>query len=91
MEQLPDSVAAYKRTKEFDERSVPKGLLRSHHTAVGVWARICVLEGQLLYRILEPKLEEKLLTPGSDGVVVPEQRHEVAPRGAVRFYVEFLR
>ena len=71
--------------------TVPKGLLRSHSTAAGVWGRICVLEGELLYRELEPERRETLLGPGLDGVVVPQQRHEVEPRGRVRFYVEFLR
>jgi tellurite resistance-related uncharacterized protein len=56
-----------------------------------VWGRICVLEGELLYRELEPERRETLLEPGLDGVVVPQQRHEVEPRGRVRFYVEFLR
>ena len=39
----------------------------------------------------EPERSEQLLVPGSDGIVTPEQRHEVEPRGPVRFYVEFLR
>jgi tellurite resistance-related uncharacterized protein len=91
MKSLPEQVQAYRRTPEFTERSVPAALLRRHDTKAGVWGRIQVLEGELLYRILEPELEEHLLSPGRDGVVEPEVPHEVAPRGKVRFIVEFLR
>lgn len=91
MDVLPESVSPYKRTAEFDESSIPAGLLRSHSTAAGVWGRIVVLEGELLYRILEPEPSEHLLTAASHGVVTPQRRHEVEPRGRVRFYVEFLR
>ncbi len=88
---LPPDVTAYQRTKEFDEHSVPAGLRKSHTTKRDVWGRICVIEGSLRYRILEPSIEEQLLTPDHDGVVEPENPHEVETIGPVRFYVEFLR
>ena len=91
MRKLPWSAVAYQRTAEFDEGSVPAGLTRAHTTKAGVWGRIAVSEGRLRYRILEPELEEHLLTPGSFGVVEPEVPHEVEPDGPVRFHVEFLR
>lgn len=91
MLQLPTTVVAYKRTLVFDEHSVPRGLLASHNTKEGVWGRIVVLRGSLLYRILEPEQEEIELTPGNDGVVEPRMRHEVVPRPGVQFFVEFLR
>ena len=91
MKDLPDGVEAYKRTPDFTESTVPAGLLRSHHTKPGVWGVIRVLEGELLYRILEPGVEEHVLAPGVDGIVEPEVAHEVEPRGPVRFYVEFRR
>jgi tellurite resistance-related uncharacterized protein len=65
------------------------GLLRSHRTKDGTWARIVVLEGALTYRILEPAIEEMVLTPERHGVVEPMIRHEVVPGPGVRFYVEF--
>ena len=70
---------------------MPAGLLRSHTTKSGVWGRICVNEGTLRYRILEPQREEHRLTPGVDGIVEPENPHEVEPMGKVRFFVEFLK
>lgn len=91
MSRLSPALEPYRRTPVFDESSVPSGLLRRHTTKAGVWGRICVLEGALVYRILEPVVREERLEPGRDGLVEPQVPHEVAPIGHVRFYVEFLR
>ena len=91
MRTLPPDVVHYKSSPEFTEQTVPDGLLRSHTTAAGVWGRIRVLEGCLRYRIVEPQLEEHLLTPALPGVVEPQVKHEVEPVGPVRFCVDFFR
>ena len=57
MKELPSEVNSYKRTPEFTNETVPKGLLRSHSTKKGTWGKIVVLEGTLRYRILEPVVE----------------------------------
>ncbi len=78
-------------TPVFTEATVPPGLLRSHRTAPGIWGLIRVLEGRLLYRVLDP-LSERVLDPSSaPGMVEPNVPHEVAPLGPVRFHVEFHR
>jgi tellurite resistance-related uncharacterized protein len=81
----------YRRTREFSESTIPDALRRRHTTKPGVWARICVVEGSLRYRILEPAREEHVLSPEQPGIVEPEVPHEVEPLGRVRFFVEFLR
>ncbi len=91
MTNLPPDLEAYRQTPVFDEATIPEGLLRRHTTKAGVWGRIRVLEGELLYRELEPSLREDRLVPGRDGFVAPQVPHEVEPIGRVRFYVEFLR
>lgn len=91
---LPADAQPYARTAEFTEATVPAGLLRAHTTKAGAWALIRVLEGQLAYRITDPRRpqSETVLTPEtSPGVVEPTILHEVEPRGAVRFFVEFHR
>ena len=90
MKALPPGATAYRR-QEWSDATLPAGLLRRHATKAGVWGRLRVLEGTLEYRILEPTLEVHTLVPGHDGVIEPEVAHEVAPRGAVRFTLEFLR
>lgn len=91
MKELPDRLQPYKQTPEFDENSVPAGLLKAHQTKAGTWGKIQVLEGELLYRILEPEVEEVILSPDRHGVVEPEVLHEVEPQGSVSFFVEFFR
>jgi len=91
MKALPESVSSYKRTPEFDENSVPSGLLHAHQTRDAVWAKIVVLEGRLQYTISEPEKEVLILDENLHGVVEPAVRHEVKPLGKVRFYVEFYR
>jgi tellurite resistance-related uncharacterized protein len=92
MKSLPEDVAVYSRTPEYSQENVPDSFLgRSHSTKAGVWARIRVIEGSVRYRILEPQLEEVVLTPDHPGVVEPKIVHEVEPIGDARFYIEFLR
>ncbi|MBA4013289.1 MAG: tellurite resistance protein [Phenylobacterium sp.] len=91
---FPDDVVAYRRTPEFDADTTPPGLLGEHNTKAGVWGRIQVIEGALLYRVTDPRRQavERLLTPDEPpGVVEPEIKHHVALTGPVRFYVEFLK
>jgi len=47
MKLLPDNVSPYKKTPEFTELAVPKGLLKDHRTKEGVWGKIVILEGNL--------------------------------------------
>ena len=91
MKTLPDTVAFYKSTAEFTEHTVPAALQRNHSTAAGVWGRITVLEGAMLYHISEPEKETIRLTPGQPGIVEPRVLHEVEIIGPVRFRVDFHR
>lgn len=88
---LPVGCAVYRRTPVFTEATVPSGLLRLHRTAPGTWALIRVLEGRLLYRVIDPPSERVLDLSGEPGVIEPGVPHEVAPLGPVRFQVEFHR
>lgn len=91
---LPDGLESYRKTEIFTEETVPPGLLRAHSTKAGTWALIHVLEGRLLYRVIDPRVarSEGVLGPdGPTGVVEPTVLHEVQPLGPVRFQVEFFR
>lgn len=91
MKILPKNVFPYKRTPEFDEVTVPNGLLKAHQTKAGVWGKIVILEGKLQYTISEPEIENLTLTKDNYGVVEPTVFHQVKPLGKVRFYVEFYK
>lgn len=88
MDDLPAGLVAYRRSPEFNQDTLPAALQREHRTKAGAWAVIHVIEGQLLYRILEP-FSETVRTSEKPGVVRPEQPHEIHPVGRVRVYVEF--
>ena len=91
MKALPEGAARYGGTPEFSDGSIPASLLRSHRTKAGTWAKVVVLEGRLLYRILEPGIEEIELSPERPGIVEPEVAHEIEAAGPVRFRVDFYR
>lgn len=88
--ELPADFAPYRRTPEFTQDTLPAALRRDHSTAVGVWGRIQVIEGNLRYRVEALGLDQ-VLTPSEPGIVVPEVLHSVEPDGPVRFFVEFYR
>ena len=87
---LPSGLVAYRRTPVFDQDTIPAGLRREHRTAPGIWGLITVLEGRLRFRSLRP-VHERGLEPGAPMAVAPQQPHEVASDGPVRFFVEFYR
>ena len=87
----PEGFAAYRRTPEFDEETVPAGLKRNHTTRRGVWASIHVLAGELQYHVGEPVDRSFSVSAGSSAVVVPEVPHRVEISGTVRFFIEFWR
>jgi len=91
MKTLPPNVTAYRETPVFTQETIPKGLLDRHTTKEGSWGKICVISGQLCYRILTDPPEEHVLTPDSPGIVEPQTPHQVEPLGPVEFYVEFYR
>ena len=88
--EIPDNFKVYRKTAEFNERTLPQSLRRDHSTKPGVWAKIQVIEGKLNYRIdvLGAQFE---LSPGTPGIVVPEARHHLEALGSARFFVEFYK
>lgn len=87
---LPKGLAPYNQTPEFSEETVPAALLKDHNTKAGVWGLIHVKSGTLEYTI-PSRGETMTLTPGTPGVVEPQVMHHIAPKGPVRFFVEFWR
>lgn len=89
MKTFPADAIPYKKTHEFTETTIPRALLKDHSTKAGVWGKIIILEGSLLYYIGDAPAER--LTPERYGVVEPEVLHRVGPDGdgSVRFFVHF--
>jgi len=84
---FPEGLSLYKRTPEFTERTIPRGLLNHHTTKQGTWGKIHVLEGALIYC---PEGAESIEIKSGDSASVPPQMlHCVKAKGSVRFFVEF--
>ncbi len=90
MKRLPEGLSACRRTPIFTEETIPAGLLKDHEMKAGVWGVIHVVSGTLRY-VVPSHGEESILSPGVDGIVVPETPHHIAAPGSVSFYVEFWR
>lgn len=90
---LPPGAQPYKRTPEFTEETISAGLLKAHATKDGVWGRICVTSGELVYAVTDDRrrARELVLSPGDDGIVEPTILHHVRATGPVVFFVEFWR
>lgn len=91
MKNLPKNLSEFKRTTDFTETTIPKGLLKHHTTPTGTWAKINILSGTLIYRILEPEVEEIELSSFNCGIIEPTIPHEVKINGNVKFYVAFYK
>lgn len=87
---LPDGLDLVRTTPTFTADDVPPGLLRAHHLAEGVWGRLRVEAGALVY-MEEASGERRTLGPGDVQVIEPEARHHVEPGEGARFHVEMHR
>lgn len=86
---LPQNLTKYSESPEFTQDTIPQALRRDHNTKDGVWGKIIVEEGELLY--LREDLPALVVTPTKPATIFPTEPHSVAPRGNVRFKVEFYR
>lgn len=89
--ELPEYFVPYRRTRTFNENTVPAALMNTHTTKRGVWATVNVLEGGLRYTVQGPLDRVLELGPDDIGVIPPEVPHKVTPIERVRFFVEFYR
>ncbi|WP_165185068.1 DUF1971 domain-containing protein [Caulobacter soli] len=78
----------YRSTPVFDDQTLPQALRQAHTTKAGVWGVIRVLEGCVRYRI-EAHDHDVILSPGTPGLVRPQEPHHVEPVGPMRMQVEF--
>ncbi len=88
---LPDGLELQRTTEEFTAETVPRGLLRAHRIAEGVWGVLRVRGGSLRFvEELDPEQVTEL-TAGDSLVVTPGVPHRVEPDEAARFVIEFHR
>jgi tellurite resistance-related uncharacterized protein len=88
--ELPPDLELVRTTSVFTESSVPAGLLATHRVASGVWGRLVVSSGAVLFRFEDDQDGNVIGAPGSM-VIPPNRPHHLEILGPVRFVVEFHR
>ena len=88
--ELPRALRFVRSSPDWDEVSLPPGLLRSHRTAEGTWGRITVTEGQLRFRAATTPSRDVVLVASGVQAIPPGVVHEVQPLGTVRFTIDFF-
>lgn len=90
-EELPTGVELVRTTPTYDELTVPPGLLAAHKIADGVWGRLVVHSGTLIFRF-EDDPDHPIQVPAGGYVVIPPRRpHHLELEGPTTFAVEFHR
>ena len=89
MIELPAGCELVRTTREFDEHTVPAGLLAAHRVAEGLWGRLVVRDGSVGFGFDDGN--ERTVSVGESQVIPPGRLHHLSIDGAVRFVVEFHR
>ena len=88
---LPDNLDLVRTTDEFDEHTVPPGLLKAHRTASGVWGNLTVRSGSLDFAFEDDANSLRSVETGGSQPIPPGRPHRVILTGPTKFAVEFYR
>lgn len=89
--ELPPDLVHVRTTDVFDNETVPKGLLRAHRVADGVWGRLVVHTGVVVF-VFEDNAKHPIdVEPGERVVIPPGRLHHLELDGLATFAVEFHR
>ena len=88
---LPEGSELVRTTPEFDQHTVPAGLLAAHTTGTGVWGRLVVHHGSATFTFEDQPGSPHRLHRGDMIVIAPQRPHRVTVTGPVRFVIEFHR
>jgi tellurite resistance-related uncharacterized protein len=88
--ELPDGLRRVRSSPEWDEQTIPVGLLRNHRVASGTWGRIVVRDGRLRFTASTAPTLHVILGAGAFQAIPPDVDHRVEPLGSVRFCIDFM-
>lgn len=88
---LPDGLELARTTDVFDEANHPGGLMRAHQVAAGVWGRLLVHSGHVVFVFEDQADQPRVVAAGETQVIPPERRHHVDFDGPATFAIEFHR
>ena len=90
MHELPEAVRAYQKTQIFTDKTTPGMMKNDHRVRSGVWAKIVVQKGEVIYEVPE-RNESTTVTADSPAIVEPLVTHRILPQSGARFYLEYYR
>ena len=88
---MPNGLTLVRTTPEFNDSTVPQGLLAAHQVAAGVWGRLRVLAGSLRFVFEAVPSATFDLEAGEHVDIPPATAHRVELLPGCRFVVEFHR
>jgi len=88
--ELPNGLTLVRSSPEWNEHTIPAGLLRDHRIAAGTWGQITVHHGQLHFTLRTTPELDVIVGPDATQAIPPEIKHVVHPLGPVRFSIHFL-
>jgi len=88
--ELPQGLLVVCSSPEWDEQTMPVGLLRSHRIENGMWGRLSVSQGELQYTARREPALDVVLGSGAVQAIPPEVKHDIRPLGQVRFSITLL-
>lgn len=80
----------YRRTRIFDQVTVPPALLSQHQTKDGAWAVVRIMDGQVVLHFEGAAIQPIVLDPQNPGFIEPRRPHHLELQGPVRFQLEFF-
>lgn len=90
MKEIPENASAYNKTRHYTDQSVPGMMKNDHSVRAGVWGKIVVERGEVLYMI-DGDDETYTLSKDNPGVIEPMVKHRIDPQPSSKFYIEFYR
>jgi tellurite resistance-related uncharacterized protein len=89
--QLPDGLELVRTTETFDNDTVPPGLLRAHRVGDGVWGRLVVHTGTVVFVFDDDPQHPIVVSAGQASAIPPARAHHLELDGPATFAVEFHR
>ncbi len=90
MQELPEAVQAYQKTQIYTDKTTPGMMKNDHRVRSGVWAKIVVQKGEVIYEIPD-RNEQTSVTPESPAIIEPLVTHRILPQAGSKFYLEYYR
>lgn len=87
--EIPPGYTLVRTTPTFTSDTVPTGLLNAHRVADGVWGRIRVQAGTVVFVFDDDAQRPVVLAAGDHLDIPPQRRHHVEPDVDAIFEVEF--